>query len=759
MPDNPMQHLLELLRASSGRPRDEEAERVTQLSPEEQVQHVLQNIYRVADRSRHDQVASLNAVLRRKLPFTPEQVLKLVQAGEDPSYYFPFAQVVRLAGSVPMTPAMREALRRMREAKVIRNSQIADSHGVLRKIDDLLEDREAGAPFDPMGPWSRRIFPEVDRAWQELLESGKGISGSEPSKKWRDAAAASVAAIGRETVRTMALRWLALGPSPDKAGVQLEARESDYQRGLLWSLTEFSDAETCTVVARFGEQCLRKIPQLGAVSQKSGNACVGVLSAMGGAHAVAQLARLATRIRYHTARRLVEEALVAAAGRQGMSREELAEISVPTFGLDADGRRVEHLGEYTLELTSEGSLLCSAAGGKVLKSVPEALKRDFAEDLKELKDAAKEIAAMRGAHRTRIEHLLMTGRAVTPETWRSAYMDHPLMAALSRKLIWEFASGATAIWHEGRMVDWAGADVIPEGAARLWHPIRSDVQTVLAWRCRLEDRQVRQPFKQAHREVYLLTDAERATGTFSNRFAGHVLKQHQFAALCEERGWKFRLMGQWDSANTPTIELPHAGLRAEFDVEFPTDESVSGHAIYLYLATSRVRFLDAGSAMPRALESVPPEIFSEVMRDVDLFCGVTSIGADPLWGTRPDVPFREYWTAYSFGELSTAAEQRAELIGRLLPKLAIRDRCRIEGRFLWVRGGRAAYKIHMGSGHVMIEPGSRHLCIVRGPAGNSPEKVFLPFEGDTMLATILSKAFLLAADKKITDPTITRQLP
>jgi hypothetical protein len=163
--------------------------------------------------------------------------------------------------------------------------------------------------------------------------------------------------------------------------------------------------------------------------------------------------------------------------------------------------------------------------------------------------------------------------------------------------------------------------------------------------------------------------------------------------------------------------------------------------------------------MPRALESVPPEIFSEVMRDVDLFCGVTSIGADPLWGTRPDVPFREYWTAYSFGELSTAAEQRAELIGRLLPKLAIRDRCRIEGRFLWVRGDRAAYKIHMGSGHVMIEPGSRYLCIVRGPAGNSPEKVFLPFEGDTMLATILSKAFLLAADKKITDPTITRQLP
>jgi hypothetical protein len=147
------------------------------------------------------------------------------------------------------------------------------------------------------------------------------------------------------------------------------------------------------------------------------------------------------------------------------------------------------------------------------------------------------------------------------------------------------------------------------------------------------------------------------------------------------------------------------------------------------------------------------------MRDVDLFCGVTSIGADPLWGSRGEVPFREYWNEYSFGELSALAQQRAELIARMLPKLAIRDRCHIESRFLWVRGDRGTYKIHMGSGHVMIEPGSRYLCIVHGPAGDTPQNVFLPFEGDTMLATILSKAFLLAADKKIKDPSITRQLP
>jgi hypothetical protein len=37
-------------------------------------------------------------------------------------------------------------------------------------------------------------------------------------------------------------------------------------------------------------------------------------------------------------------------------------------------------------------------------------------------------------------------------------------------------------------------------------------------------------------------------------------------------------------------------------------------------------------------------------------------------------------------------------------------------------------------------------------------RVYLPFEGDHVLSGILSKALLLAADAKITDPTIVSQL-
>ena len=108
-----------------------------------------------------------------------------------------------------------------------------------------------------------------------------------------------------------------------------------------------------------------------------------------------------------------------------------------------------------------------------------------------------------------------------------------------------------------------------------------------AQRSRLE----RQPFKQAHREVYPLTDAERETATYSNRFASHIVRQHQFASLCRERGWKFKAMGDWDSHNIPSLDLPQSNLQAKFDVESPEaedDESTTAHGIYLAIRTEPV---------------------------------------------------------------------------------------------------------------------------------------------------------------------------
>ena len=276
-----------------------------------------------------------------------------------------------------------------------------------------------------------------------------------------------------------------------------------------------------------------------------------------------------------------------------------------------------------------------------------------------------------------------------PPVWRERYLDHPLVGVVARRLIWIFNDGSretAAVWladdpdvsphGPGRLVCVDGSTFDPpaECIVSLWRPIPADAppgstavrDDVAAWRTFYEERGLRQPFKQAHREIYLLTDAERATGVYSNRFAGHILRQHQFNALGAQRGWISRTRMFLDAEYPPAHRLlPEWGLRAEFWVDGAGDPDDDNFT------------LESGAI-----------------------------------------------------------------------------------RYLVVLGKRRTYRIHLGSGNVRMEPDGEYLCIVpdcRMEAGPGDE-VMLPFEGDLTLAVILSKAFLLAEDDKIKDPTILSQL-
>lgn len=206
-----------------------------------------------------------------------------------------------------------------------------------------------------------------------------------------------------------------------------------------------------------------------------------------------------------------------------------------------------------------------------------------------------------------------------------------------------------------------------------------------------------------------------------------------------------------------TRQLAHKNLTVEFWVDaarFDGDD----HGPYQYLATDQLRFVK-GDNVAVALDSIPPRLLSEIMRDVDLFVSVASIGNDPGWQDGgPDRRFADYWERFAFGSLGATAETRREALAALLPALSIASRCSLGERFLVVRGDRRSYKIHLGSAHVQIEPDSQYLCIVSDRSKGATKRVVLPFEGDGTLSLILSKAFLLAEDGKITDPGILSQI-
>jgi hypothetical protein len=358
--------------------------------------------------------------------------------------------------------------------------------------------------------------------------------------------------------------------------------------------------------------------------------------------------------------------------------------------------------------------------------------------------------------RARVEALMSAGREWPYDEWCRYYRDHPVTGVLVRRLIWEFQNVEDADGEWRAVAPMAEPPGRPE-RVRLWHPIRASTDDIRAWRERLVAERLRQPFKQAFREVYLLTPAEEETGVYSNRFAAHIVHYRQLDALFKERGWQANFLGRHDGGydGKARAEFGDGEWRACFHHEPAADDDGGGYAPE-HAATDQVRFerRDGRRWREVPLAEVPPPVFSEAMRDVDLFVGVTSIAADPDW--TDGGPERTYWERARFAELTASAEARRDVLERTLPRLKIADRCTLDGRFLTVRGDLRTYRIHLGSANILMEPDDSYLCIV--PARRSADgKVFLPFE-DERLSLILSKAFLLAADTEITDESILTQI-
>lgn len=694
------------------------------------------------------------------------------------------------------------------------DSGYGDWTAPLKRIEALLGDG-LWQTVIPGEVWTDKMTADLEgfaesrrNAWLELLQHCHGAKSAKPTAKWKKTGASLVEAVTESDFCTRVEDWFGLidkgrtQPVLNSVWDNVDGRQrfhdvsANMARGLLWLAIPLANGDLCRTFARVALSTYRKVRGIGPRAPKVGNAAVYALGEVGTLDAVGQLAVLKVRVKFGTAQKGIERSLVKAAETVGVPRDELEEMSVPAYGLTEVGQREELLGDFTAEVEVDRpkcKILWRKSDGKLQKSVPASVKKDWADDLKELKQSVKDIERMLPAQSARIEQLFLQQKEWEFSVWRERYLDHPLVGVLARRLIWTFQVGkqsASGIWHEGRLIDQHGEEVrsLGEGTrVSLWHPLSVgvDAAEISAWRAWLVDHEVRQPFKQAHREIYLITDAERTTSVYSNRFAAHVLKQHQYNALCGARGWKNQLrMAVDDNYDATHINLPTWDIRAEYWVEgigedYGTDTTEAG--AYFYLATDQVRFYRSEAApnyahaagggfhsagtdrqenQPIVLDEVPALVFSEVMRDVDLFVGVASVGNDPNWSDGgPEGRFQDYWNTYSFGHLGETASTRKVVLESLVPRLKIADRCSFSDRFLVVRGDVRTYKIHLGSGNILMEPNDQYLCIVPGRSAlTKGDKVFLPFEGDNMLSVILSKAFLLAEDKKIKDSTILSQI-
>ncbi len=615
---------------------------------------------------------------------------------------------------------------------------------------------------------------EVKKNWSNLIKHFILTAGkSNPTDKWMKDAKEILSKIGSESFIDKSVEWLNLCvgilKQIHKAGshqhVYLMEVNHDLLKGLIWLSGTINDPEINHLLDEYGIIAFKKLYGVGAVSVKTGNACLYSFSILPFKDGISRLTKFRMKIKYPSVIKQVDKYIQLVAKKEGYSRERLEELAVPDYGIE-NGKICRKVNSYiaVIEIKTIFEIeLYWENEGKKQSSIPSKIKEENKEELASLKKSVKEIEGILPIQRDRIEQFYIRSRTWKFNDWLPSYIEHPLMSIISSKLIWHFSENDKkdqGIFIDGKIknlnnkiIEW----LTDTTEVQLWHPIGFPADTVLKWREFLETAQIKQPFKQAYREVYLLTDAELNTHSYSNRFAAHILRQFQFTALCKQRGWNYTLMGNWDSHNTPFINLPTWNIRAEYYVDADWDNNAASETgIFNYISTDQVRFYKDNEQL--IMSEVPAMVFTEVMRDIDLFVGVTSIGNDPAWADNPNQQMNTYWREYSFAELTESSKIREQVLKKLIPRLKIAEICSFDNKFLTVKGKLRTYKIHMGSGNILMLPNDEYLCIVPSRSDRSTEKLFLPFEGDNMLSIIISKALLLAEDNKITDKTITSQI-
>jgi hypothetical protein len=140
------------------------------------------------------------------------------------------------------------------------------------------------------------------------------------------------------------------------------------------------------------------------------------------------------------------------------------------------------------------------------------------------------------------------------------------------------------------------------------------------------------------------------------------------------------------------------------------------------------------------MAEVPSTLLSEVLRDADLVVSAAAVAGEG-----------DAWSA-------EATERRVDVARAVLAEFGV-GHVEFGGRFAHVRGTRANYRIHLGSGVVHLDPGAQ-ICPIPPPADPTATVGFLPFppDEDVQTAEIIGLILLLANDDKIRDPALLAQI-
>ncbi len=364
--------------------------------------------------------------------------------------------------------------------------------------------------------------------------------------------------------------------------------------------------------------------------------------------------------------------------------------------------------------------------GKELKSLPTKLKKD--KYIETIKEVHKNLKEQYRRSRKMLEEAMEDGTEFYGYEIENL-MTNPVIAPILKSLVFKMGN------HLGYYVDNK-----LKSAKKKFVAVKDDSLLKIAhcfdlfesgewatYQKDIFDRELRQPFKQVFRELYVKTVDEKGRDK-SLRYAGHQVQPAKTVALLKTRRWiidgQEGLEKVYYKKNIIAKVFALADWFSPADIEAPTLEEV--------------QFFDRKTFKPILIDDVPDLIFTEVMRDLDLVVSVAHIGdVDP--------------------EASHSTIEMRKAIVEFNCKLFKLKNVTFTENHALIKGERAEYSIHLGSGLVHQKAGS--AINVLPVHSQHRGRVFLPFiDDDPKTAEIMAKVLLFAQDDKIKDVFILEQI-
>ena len=377
------------------------------------------------------------------------------------------------------------------------------------------------AQDDQWGPmvisYLRETTPELCSGWVSLFAHCKTGAGKPmPSGKWLKEAEVRLEKVGHDEFAKLLTSWLghlqSMLQERHRKSTDDFLRDENHEvlKGLIWCVGIVNLPALNSTLEDYAVWAYKKLPGVGSISVKTGTAAMFAFSMLPLKDGVARLSKFRMRVKNNSILKAIDKILKTVSDKHSLSMSAMEELAVPDFGI-VNGELNLSL-DYWIGIYSFTSReIIWQRGDKTQKSIAAELKVNFATEIKAFKKTVKEAEEMLPVIKKRMEESYLQQRVWEHTSWYKLYIDHPLTSLVARKLVWHFTNGERKeqgifsdrgfINVKDQPITWLDAST----QVQLWHPIGFPSEHIVAWRDFFSRHQIVQPFKQAYREVYIVT--------------------------------------------------------------------------------------------------------------------------------------------------------------------------------------------------------------------------------------------------------------